>query len=363
MQFVDFKAEAKEYSDQYTEAFTRTLDSGWYILGKEVESFESEFAQYLGAKHVIGVSNGLEAIQISLMALGISAGDEVITTPMSAIATTLAIIAVGAKPIFVDTKEDGQINEALIEAVITPKTRAILPVHLYGNSCSIELIKEIAKKHNLGLVEDAAQAHGSMYKSQMLGTIGDLGCFSFYPTKNLGAVGDAGCISTNSDELATKCRQIRDYGQAKKYQHVIYGLNSRLDELQASLLREKLKHLNELNERRTHNAKIYFERLDPNHVNIIKPLPSTKTNYHQLVIKVKQRDKLQAHLSGMGIPTLIHYPILIPDQPLFDNKYSKLDLPVARRLVTEILSIPCGPYLTKIEVEEISKTINSFSWA
>ncbi len=362
MQFVDFKAEAKEFSELYHAAFTRTLDSGWYILGKEVESFEAEFADYLGSKHVIGVSNGLEAIQISLMALGIGPGDEVITTPLSAIATTLAIIAVGATPVFVDTKLDGQIDEALIKAAITPKTRAILPVHLYGNACAIEPIREIAKTHNLFVIEDAAQAHGSMYKQQMLGTIGELGCFSFYPTKNLGAIGDAGCITTNDDALATKCRQIRDYGQAKKYEHVVYGLNSRLDELQAALLREKLKHLNELNGRRSANAKIYLENLDKSKIDPILPLPSTQANYHQFVIRVKKRNELQTYLQQLNIPTLVHYPILIPDQPLFNREYADLNLPVSRQLTKEILSIPCGPYLSKAEVVQIAHAINGSPW-
>lgn len=360
MQFVDFKAEAKEYESSYQEAFSRTLHSGWYILGKEVEEFENKFAKYLGAKHVVGVANGLEAIQISLMVLGIGEGDEVITTPLSAVATTLAVMAVGATPVFVDIKEDGQLDENLVEQAITARTKAILPVHLYGNACNIQELNKISTDHDLYLIEDAAQAQGSSYQSKMLGTIGDLGCFSFYPTKNLGAIGDAGAITTNDEALATACKQIRDYGQESKYKHSRLGLNSRLDELQAAFLGEKLKTLDTMNDRRRNNAAIYTKLLDTTKLEIITPVPNSIPNYHQFVIKVKRRDDLQQHLKDLEIPTLIHYPILIPDQPLFKGKYDSLPIPIAHRLVNEILSLPCGPYMTKEQIEEVSNAINKY---
>jgi len=360
MDFVDFKAEAKEFNQAYHDAFTRTLDSGWYILGREVEQFEQEFATYLNTPHVIGVANGLEAIQISLMALGIGKGDEVITTPLSAIATTLAILAVGAKPVFVDVKPDGQIDETLIASALTERSKAILPVHLYGNACQIDVIQELCTKHNLALIEDSCQAHGSSFAGRQLGTFGTFGNFSFYPTKNLGAIGDGGAIVTGSNDLALACRRLRDYGQAQKYHHVEYGLNSRLDELQAALLRAKLKHLNHHNQIRQDNADLYTQLLDPAKVEPIKPIKNSISNIHQFVIRSPRRDALQSHLANLGIPSLIHYPLTIPDQPLFSDSFAKLDLPVARAFAGETLSLPCGPYLTSKEIESIASAINQF---
>ncbi|KKU20702.1 MAG: pyridoxal phosphate-dependent protein [Microgenomates group bacterium GW2011_GWF1_46_12] len=358
--FNDFPAELAELRSEYQVAIDRVFDSGWFILGKEVEAFESEFARYLGVNHAIGVANGLEAIQIALMGLGIKEGDEVITTPLSAVATTLAILAVGATPLFVDLREDGQINENLIESTITPKTKAILPVHLYGNSCNIEKIKEIADQHKLVLIEDAAQAHGSLSGSQKLGTIGSIGCFSFYPTKNVGAFGDAGAIVTNDEKLAITFRQLRDYGQESKYKHVRIGLNSRLDEIHAAILRVKLKHLDKQNAIRIQNAKAYQDIFQKSGIEYIAPQDNTTPNYHQFVIKVTKRDELQAHLKSLGIPTLVHYPILIPRQPMFSDQYSVLNLPTADKLVTQILSLPCGPYLTQDQASFIAKSIVDF---
>ena len=358
--FNDFIAEVKEFRTQYQTAIDRTLDSGWFILGKEVKEFEAEFAKYLSVKHAIGVGNGMEAIQIALMGLGIHAGDEVITTPLSAVATTLAIMAVRATPVFVDLKEDGQINEDLIEQAITSKTKAILPVNLYGNACEIIKIKAIADKHNLVLIEDAAQAHGSLYGNQKLGTIGKIGCFSFYPTKNVGAFGDAGALVTNDDDLAIIFRQLRDYGQESKYKHVRYGLNSRLDEIHAAILRIKLANLDTQNKVRINNAVTYQEIFKAGNIDFIFPKQGTTPNYHQFVIKVDRRDELQSYLQELGIPTLVHYPILIPRQPMFGPKYQALRLPIADRLVDQVLSLPCGPYLKKDEVKFIAQPIIDF---
>ena len=355
--FNDFVAEVKELRSEYQAAIDRVLDSGWFILGKEVQAFESEFATYLGVKHAVGVGNGLEALQIALMSLGIKSGDEVITTPLSAVATTLAILAVGATPVFVDLREDGQLDEQLVEKAITERTRVILPVHLYGNSCAIMELAALAKKHNLILVEDAAQAHGSKYGNHKLGTIGKIGCFSFYPTKNVGAFGDGGALVTDDDDLAAQFRQLRDYGQESKYKHVRYGMNSRLDELHAAILRVKLTHLDAQNASRIHNAAIYHQIFSGAGVEALAPTPGTTPNYHQFVIKVKERDQLQAYLKEHGVPTLIHYPILIPRQPMFGNQFTSLSLPIADRFVTEELSLPCGPYLTEAQVKEIAQLI------
>ena len=357
--FNDFVSEVMDLRVEYQSAIDRVLDSGWFILGKEVQSFEAEFADYLGIKHVVGVANGLEAIQIALMALGIKSGDEVITTPLSAVATTLAILAVGATPVFVDLREDGQIDENLIEAAVTDKTKAILPVHLYGNSCAIVSISALAAKHNLVLIEDAAQAHGSKFGERKLGTIGKVGCFSFYPTKNLGAFGDGGALVTDDDQLADSFRQLRDYGQESKYKHIRYGLNSRLDELHAAILRVKLAHLDSQNTTRIRNATIYQDLFTQAGINFISPSSGTTPNYHQFVVKLKNRDHIQAQLKEKGIPTLVHYPILIPRQPMFGDQYAKLALPVADRLVSEILSLPCGPYLSETGVHQVAETIIS----
>lgn len=358
MLFVDLKQEAKIYSKEYLKALERVVTSGWYILGQEVEAFEKELAKYLDVKHVVGVANGLEALQISLMALDIGKGDEVITTPLSAVATTLAILAVGATPVFIDTDKSGQINISKIEKGITSKTKAILPVHLYGNALHLDKLQQITNKHNLFLIEDAAQAHGSEYQGKKLGSIGNIGCFSFYPTKNLGAIGDAGALATNNDSLAKNFRQLRDYGQASKYEHTRYGLNSRLDELQAALLREKLKHLDELNAKRLANAKLYWELFEGvNGIQCIRAPKDSVSNIHQFVIKVQNRDIVQQKLKEDNIPTLVHYPILIPRQPMFKHKYSSLKLPIADHLVKEILSLPCGPFLTQKEVKLVAKAI------
>lgn len=335
-------------------AFKRVLTSGYLILGKEVANFEKEFASFLNAKYCIGVGNGQEALQISLMVLGIGKGNEVITTPISAVATTLSILAVGAKPIFVDTDEFGQINIDLIQRAVTSKTRAILPVHLYGNPLNMDKLNLICKQFKLNLVEDACQAHGSSYKGKKLGTFGNLGCFSFFPTKNLGAFGDGGAIVTNNAKLAEFCRQVRNYGQKKQYHHIRYGLNSRLDELHAALLSEELKNLESDNIKRRQLAKRYTKNL--NYIPEFNP----ESNYHLFVIKHKQRNKLQKYLADFGIQTLIHYPRTIPDQPFLKREYGGVSIPTARNFVKQILSLPCHPQMSLKDVDYVSGKIRGF---
>lgn len=339
--------------------FSEVLNSGNFILGEEVKNFENNFAKYLGVKYCIGVSNGLEALQISLMALGIGQNDEVITTPISAAATTLAILAVGAKPVFVDTTKDGLMDPDLIVPAISKKTKAILPVHLYGNPVNLNKIQEICKKYKLFLIEDAAQAHGSSIGKKYLGTFGHLGCFSFYPTKNLGALGDGGAIVTSNKKLAKICYEIRDYGQKSKYNHVRVGLNSRLDELQAAILSVKLESLNEDNNKRRLLAKTYLKNLS--NIPIITLINNSASNFHQFVIRVKKRRILQKHLQNFGIPTLIHYPKIIPDQPFLKSEYGKIPLPEARKFVKECLSLPIDPKLTFGKINFISSKIVEFS--
>lgn len=359
--YLDFQKEAKLRGDKYLAAVKRVLDSGVYVLSSEVKSFEEEFAKFCGAKYCIGVANGLEAIQISLMSLGVGKGDEVITTPISAVATTLAIMAVGAEPVFVDINENGQINEDLIEKAITKKTKAVLPVHLYGQPANVEKIKSICKKYNLFLIEDSAQAHGTKLNGKKVGMFGDVACWSFYPTKNLGAIGDGGAITTNDPKLAKICSEIRDYGQESKYVHTRFGLNSRLDELQAAILREKLKFLDKDNGKRREIAKKYIEKLkNIKDLEIVLPKKIDDSIFHLFVIKTKDRDELKKYLADNGIPSLIHYPITIPDQPMFKGGYKDVDIPVARKFVNEILSLPCHPFMDTEDVDYVSSKIKEY---
>lgn len=359
--YLNFPLEYKLRGSLYRKAIDRVFRSGVYVLGPEVQNFERKFAKFLGTKYAIGVANGLEAIQISLMALGIGKGDEVITTPISAVATTLAILAVDATPVFADVTRNGQIDVTQIEKLVTKKTKAVLPVHLYGQPMDIEELKKICKKHKLFLIEDAAQAHGAMVKDKMVGTYGDVSCYSFYPTKNLGAIGDGGLIATNNKRIADICYQIRDYGQSSKYVHSRFGLNSRLDELHAAVLSEKLKTLKEDNKKRIKIAKRYVKNLKGiKDIEIILPERISNSNFHLFVIRSKVRNDLQDYLSKMGVPALIHYPITIPDQPMFLGKYSKLSIPEARQLVEEVLSLPCHPFMNISEVDYVCKNITNF---
>ncbi len=357
IKFIDFQSEVKQHKNEFKKIFDKVLSSGNYVLNKEVKNFEQKFAQYLKVNYCIGVANGLEALQIALLTLGIGKGDEVITTPVSAVATTLAIMATGAKPIFVDTNEYGLMNADLIPQFITKNTKAILPVHLYGNSVNLKKIKNICKKYKLYLIEDACQAHGSTYEDKKLGTLGDIGCFSFYPTKNLGCFGDGGAIVTNNVNIAKICYEIRDYGQSSKYHHTRMGLNSRLDELQAAFLTTKLSFLDEKNQKRISIANNYVKNLKHPALKIITPF-ITNSNFHLFVIRTTRRNDLQAFLSQKQIPSSIHYPLIIPDQPFFKKSIDNLD--VSRKFVQEILSIPCHPYLELEQVDFISSSIMKF---
>jgi dTDP-4-amino-4,6-dideoxygalactose transaminase len=361
IKYLDFPAEMELRGLKYLAAVERVFNSGMYVLSTEVTNFESKFAKYLGVRYCIGVANGLEAIQISLMALGIGREDEVITTPVSAVATTLAILAVGATPVFADVNENGQIDVGLVEKLITNKTKAVLPVHLYGQPMNVVELKKICQKHKLFLIEDAAQAHGTTFQSKNVGTFGDVACYSFYPTKNLGAIGDGGAITTNDAKLAKICAEIRDYGQESKYVHTRYGLNSRLDELQAAILTEKLKYLDIDNKKRREVAKRYIKNLKGiKEVKIILPKNVEDSNFHLFVIRTKKRDELKEYLAKNGIPSLMHYPIAIPDQPMFGGKYRDIKIDTARIFVSEILSIPCHPYLSPEDVEYVSNKLIGF---
>lgn len=341
-------------------AIAAVINSGVFILGKEVKSFEKEFADFLGIKHCIGVGNGLEALQIALISVGIRENDEVITTPVSAAATTLAILAVGARPVFVDTDVNGLIDSEAIPMAINKKTKAIIPVHLYGQAAQLDKLQEVCRTNKLYLIEDAAQAHGSLYKGKKLGTFGDIGCFSFYPTKNLGALGDGGAIITNDGNIAAICRKIRDYGQDKKYNHAIYGLNSRLDEIHAAILKTKLKFLVKDNKKRQILAKRYIKNLSGLSLQIIARDAIDDANFHLFVIKTKKRNSLQKFLRQNGIQTEIHYPKIIPDQPFLKSQYNTRGLKTAKKVTSEVLSLPCYPGMNFSQVDYICKKIFAF---
>ncbi len=352
--------EYKKNKKLFDKKIFKILKSGNFILGEEVEKFEEEFAKYLGVKYCVGVGNGLEALQLSLMALGIGKGDEVITTPLSAVASSLAIKLTGAKPVFVDIDEYYHLDADKIENYITKRTKAILGVHLYGQSFDLEKILKICKKYKLFLIEDAAQSHGILFKNKKVGTFGDVGCFSFYPTKNLGAFGDGGALVTNNEDIYNFCKIARNYGQKNQYEHLILGLNSRLDELQAGILRVKLKFLDKYNKKRKRLANFYKKNLK-----VIKEIKLPKERrfsthiYHLFVIEAERRDELKEFLKKKGITTLIHYPMPIHKQPTF-KEYNKLNLPIVEEKVNKILSLPIHPLLTKKEVRYIIDNIKRF---
>ena len=349
--FVDLKREYVEISEEITYAFHRVLESGWFILGDEVKNFEEEFSKYIGTKYGIGVNSGSDALFLALKALGIGNGDEVITVSHTFISTVDAIVRNGAKPVFVDIDPDTYcIDVTKVEGGITKKTRAIIPVHLYGHPADMEPIMEIAKKYNLYVIEDACQAHGAEYKGKKVGSIGDIGSFSFYPIKNLGAYGDGGIVVTNNEELAEKLRMFRNYGQPQKYYHDFVGVNSRLDEIQAAVLRVKLKYLDGWNERRIKVARLYNKLLEDSEIVTPNEKEYAKHVYHLYVIRYKNREMLQQHLQKNGIPTQIHYPIPVHKQKAYLNLGFNVHLPATEKICTEILSLPMHPLLHEDEI-------------
>ena len=355
--FGDLKRVYKELKSEIDKNISMVLDKGWFILGENVKSFEEEFANYCGAKLGVGVANGTDALTLSLKAYCIKKDDEVITPANTAIPTISAIISANAKPVFVDVKKDYTIDPEKIVENITEKTKAIIPVHLYGQSCDMAKIIEIAKKHNIKVIEDCAQAHGAEYKGKKV-PISDVGCFSFYPSKNLGCYGDGGMVVTNDEMIKEKLLLLRNYGQKERYYHVSEGVNSRLDEIQAAILRVKLKHLDKWNERRREIAKTYNENLKE----VIIPLENEncKPIYHLYVVRSKNRDKLKEHLIKNGIGCAIHYPIPAHLQEMC-NGLNNNSFPNTELFSKEILSLPIYPYLKDEEIEFIINKINEFN--
>ena len=356
--FLDLQTPHIELREELESAFRRVLESGYYILGKEVTAFESEFAAYCGVRHCIGVGNGLEALHLILRAYGIGQGDEVIVPSNTYIATWLAVSYAGAVPVPVEpVLSTYNIDPERIESAITQRTKAIIPVHLYGQSASIDPIMVIAKKYNLKVIEDAAQAHGAYYKDQRTGGLAHAAGFSFYPGKNLGALGDGGAVTTNDDELADNVRMLRNYGSRMKYYNDAKGFNSRLDELQAAFLREKLKVLDEWNARRTEIANEYLKNLQGFGLELPTVPDWAVPVWHLFVVRTSVRDRLQQRLQNAGIATMIHYPIPPHLQPAYaDCGYSKGGaLSGTEAIHDSIVSLPIGPQMTDVQVDAVIK--------
>lgn len=359
----DLKKSFELYQSEYEEKALTVLRSGWYILGGEVSAFEAEWARYIGTEHCVGLATGLDSLWMSFRLLGIGPGDEVIVCANAYIACVMGISINGATPVFVEPDQYDNIDADRIEEKITSHTRAILAVHLYGQSCDMEKIMDIAGRHGLKVVEDCAQSHGSHFRGATVGSIGDIGCFSFYPSKGCGAFGDGGAITTNSSELAEKFRVYRNYGSRVRYQNEVVGTNSRLDELQAGLLRVKLGHLEQLNAERCAIAARYSEGIKNPVVRLPKVRPGADSTWHQFVIHVSdgRRDALMEHLRERGVGTLIHYPI----PPHLSEAYRYLgykrgDLPIAERFADEVLSLPMFNGMTDEQVDHVIDQINRF---
>lgn len=356
----DFTSEYHWLKPEIDQALNNFFESGWYVLGTAVSDFEKEFADYIGSKYCVGVANGLEALQISLMALGVKAGDEVITVSNSAVATSLAITQTGATVVFADIDEYYHMDIEQLRTLITPKTKAILPVHLFGQLANIEEILKIAKEHNIPVVEDACQAHGAEKAGKKAGSFGSLGCFSFYPTKNLGAFGDGGAITTDSEELYKMCWLLRNYGQETRYTHLVKGLNSRLDEMQAALLSVKLRKLAEMVDRRNAIAAQYLKELsEVKQITLPKVREGYKHAFHLFVIQVPDRAPLQEFLKTKGVESLVHYPIPIHKQPCYPE-YNQVSLPVTEKAAEHVLSLPVHPFLKPEEVTAVCDAIKEF---
>ncbi|MFO1431414.1 MAG: DegT/DnrJ/EryC1/StrS family aminotransferase [Candidatus Competibacteraceae bacterium] len=357
--FLDLKSPHLKLYPELETAFKRVVQSGWYILGQEVEAFEQEFAAYCETEHCVGVGNGLEALHLILRAYGIGPGDEVIVPANTYIATWLAVSYAGARPVPVEPDERTyNLDPALIEAAITPRTRAILPVHLYGQPADMDPIEAIAARHDLKVIEDAAQAHGARYKGRRVGGLGDATGFSFYPGKNLGALGDGGAVVTNDADLAKKVRVLRNYGSQVKYHNEVKGFNSRLDELQAALLRVKLPHLDDWNERRRQAARMYLEQLTDTDLGLPWVPEWAEPVWHLFVVRHPQRDALQQRLQQAGIGTMIHYPIPPHLQPAYaEMGFGEGTFPVTEAIHREVLSLPMGPHVELIQQDQVIQVL------
>lgn len=354
--FLDLKAHHASIRGEIDSAIREVIDSGAFAGGPFVERFEEDFAKFCGIPHSVGVGNGTDALWFALLALGIGPGDEVITVPMTFMATTEAISFCGAKPVFVDIDEETYtMNTALLEQAITPRTKAIIPVHLYGQTADMDPILAIAKRHNVYVVEDACQAHGAEYKGRKAGSFGHAGCFSFYPGKNLGALGEAGGIVTSDDQLKRKMEVLRDHGQARKYHHSMIGWNGRMDGIQGAVLRIKLKRLATSNNARRTLARLYDELLAPVKQVIAPREAKDRVHvYHVYAVRVQDRDRVMESLSDRGIGCGVHYPIPVHLQQAYESLgYKTGDFPVAEKCAQQFLSLPMFPEMTEVQVKHV----------
>ncbi|MDB5049660.1 MAG: erythromycin biosynthesis sensory transduction protein eryC1 [Fibrobacteres bacterium] len=357
----DPRAQYLSHKEEIRSAMDKVLEGGRYVLGQEVAAFETEFAAYIGVRHAVGVANGTDALHLALTALGVGPGDEVITVSHTAVATAAAVRLTGAVPVFADIERDFfTLDPVRVEAAITPRTKAIIAVHLYGQSADLDALAKLARSRGLKLIEDCAQCHGARLGERRLGSIGDIGCFSFYPTKNLGAIGDGGMAVTDDPELAGRLRLHREYGWSERYVSAVDGWNSRLDEIQAAVLRIKLKSLDRDNARRAHLAGIYTEGLQASGLVLPVTRPGATHVYHLYVIRTAHRDAMQKFLTGRGVNTLIHYPMPIHMQPAYRAKASPQRLPQTETAALEVLSLPMYPELEEKSAREVIAAVKEF---
>jgi len=357
--FLDLKAQYQSIKLEIDTAIVRVLESSQFILGEEVAGFEREFAAYCGAAECIAVNTGTSALHLAMLAAGVGPGDEVITVPFTFVASVAAVLYTGARPVLVDIDpRTFNMDPAAIEAAVTPRTKAILPVHLYGQTADMDAIMAIAQRHGLVVIEDAAQAHGAEYKGRNAGSIGDLGCFSFYPAKNLGAYGEGGAVTTSNPEFASKIRMLRDWGADRKYHHLLRGFNYRMEGFQGAVLRVKLRHLEQWTEKRRALAGKYDELLAESGVQRPTEIPGARHVYHLYTVRAEDRDGLQASMLGEGIQTAVHYAVPAHLQPAYaDLGYGRGSLPQAEAAASQVLSLPIYPELSEQAIAEVVSAV------
>ena len=361
--FLDLKAQYQSIKPEIDAAIARVLDTSQFVLGSEVAAFEQEFATYCGAAECIALNSGTSALHLALLAAGVGPGDDVITVPFTFVASVAAILYVGARPILVDIESRSfTMDPAAIEAAITPRTKAIMPVHLYGQPADMDPILEVAKRNNLVVIEDAAQAHCAKYKGRPVGSIGDLACFSFYPTKNLGAYGEGGAVTTSNAEYARRIRMLRDWGQDRKYHHVLRGFNYRMEGLQGAILRVKLRHLDQWTEARRAAASKYNRLLADCGIKLPTEMPWARHVYHVYTLRTEDRDALQGALQAEGIQTAVHYALPAHLQPAYaDLGYSRGVFPQSENAAKEVLSLPMYPEITDTQIRKVAQGLSNLA--
>jgi dTDP-4-amino-4,6-dideoxygalactose transaminase len=363
--FVDLTRQHLAIKEEILSAVAGVLASAQFVLGREVAAFEEDFAAYCGSPHAVAVNSGTSALHLALLAAGVGPGDEVITVSCTFVATVAAVGYTGARPVFVDVDPVSYtMDAARVEAAITPKTKAIMPVHLYGNPADMDPILEVARRHNVVVIEDAAQAHGALYKGRRCGSIGDMGCFSFYPGKNLGACGEGGLVTTANSEFARKIRMLRDWGAERKYDHVLKGYNYRMEGIQAAVLRIKLRRLEDWTEARRLHAGAYAELLANTGLVLPEEAAASRHVYHIYAVMTKERKQFIDSLNGRGVQTGIHYPFPVHLLPAYaDLGYHDGDFPVSERIAAEEVSLPMFPEMTDSELQQVAEAVDEFKAA